>query len=121
MGNNKQPRVDFIELHILHHATEEWIFGVCMIEGLAEHGYSLNASQLYPRFHKLEKSGYLRRSERVVNGRLRKYYRATPAGRKYFRGEKKRLMELAGEALSEAEIQAVLRKRMERDRRKKGM
>jgi DNA-binding PadR family transcriptional regulator len=115
---NGKPSVDFVELHILHHAVEAEIFGLWMIEELAGHGYRLNASQLYPKLHRLEKSGYLKRRDHVVEGKLRKYYRATAAGRAYFRGQKKLLMELAAEALSARELQAVLESRLARDGRK---
>ncbi len=115
----KQPRVDFIQLHILHHATEQEIYGLWMIEELREHGYKLSASQLYPRFHKLQQEGLLKRSDRVVNGKQRKYYRATAAGARYLRQQKKRVMELAGEALSADEIRMVLEMRLSRDARKK--
>lgn len=117
--NGKQPRMDFIELHVLHHASEEEIYGLWMIEELAEHGYKINASQLYPKFHRLERQGYLRRRDRVIQGKRRKYYRATAAGRKYLESQKTKLMELAGEALSVDEIRAVLKNRQARDRRKK--
>jgi len=115
---NGKPHVDFVELHILHHAAEEEIFGLWMIGELAHHGYRLNASQLYPKLHNLEKLGYLKRREQVVEGKLRKYYRTTVAGRAYFRSRKRMLMELAGEALSAKELQAVLESRLARDRRK---
>lgn len=117
--NGKQPRMDFIELHVLHHASEEEIYGLWMIEELAEHGYKINASQLYPKFHRLERQGYLRRRDRVIRGKRRKYYRATAAGRKYLESQKTKLMELAGEALSVDEIRAVLKNRQARDRRQK--
>ncbi len=117
--NNKQPRVDFVELHILHHAEEQDLYGLWMIEELGEHGYKLNASQLYPKFHKLERDGFLKRFERVVGGKQRKYYRATAAGKRYFRQQKRKLMELAGEALSADEIRKVLEVRLARDGGKK--
>ena len=81
----KSLRLDFIELHILQHASEGPLYGLWMIEELAEHGYWLSASQLYPKFHRLQKKGYLKRSEQVVDGKLRKYYRITREGRAYFK------------------------------------
>lgn len=116
----KYPRVDFVELHILHHAQEQDLYGLWMIEELGRHGYQLNASQLYPKFHRLERNGLLRRLERVVHGKRRKYYRLTQAGRLYFREQKERLMELAGEALSAAEIRKVLEMRLSRDAGREG-
>jgi PadR family transcriptional regulator PadR len=72
----------FIRLHILHHAVDGELFGQWMIEELARHGYRLSPGTLYPLLHGLEKKGYLvSRMER--EGRTaRKYYRATPLGRK---------------------------------------
>jgi DNA-binding PadR family transcriptional regulator len=107
----KDFRLDFVELHILHHASEEPRFGLWMIEELRRHGYKIGASQLYPKFHRLEQNGLLRRRDEVVNGKLRKYYRATASGRRYLRQQKRRLMELVGEALSVEEIQELLRMR----------
>src|SRR5438034_8896845 len=69
-----------IRLHVLHHAVEEPIFGLGMIEELSRHGYRISAGSLYPLLHGLEKKGYLRAIE-VRNGRsMRKLYRATPLG-----------------------------------------
>src|SRR5437588_8074355 len=71
-----------IRLHVLHHAAEEPIFGLGMIEELARHGYRISPGSLYPLLHGLETKGYLKASE-VRNGKsLRKVYRATPLGRK---------------------------------------
>jgi DNA-binding PadR family transcriptional regulator len=115
----KDTHFDIIDLHILHHASEEPLYGLWMIEELASHGYRLSASMLYPRFHRLERDGRLRRQDKVVEGKLRKYYRTTPEGRRYFKQQKRRLMELAGEALSVPELQQLITKRAARDRRRR--
>jgi DNA-binding PadR family transcriptional regulator len=115
--SRKQPRVDFIELHILHHAGEEPLYGLWMIEELAGHGYKVGASHLYPKFHRLEQEGFLRRTERVIEGKVRKYYRLTVAGRKYLRDQKRRLIELGAEVLVAKEIEAMLHRRAARDER----
>jgi DNA-binding PadR family transcriptional regulator len=49
-----------IRLHVLHHAAEEPIFGLGMVEELARHGYRISPGTLYPLLHGLEKKGYLR-------------------------------------------------------------
>jgi DNA-binding PadR family transcriptional regulator len=110
--NRKRLAVDFIELHILHHASEEPIYGLWMIEELAHHGYRLSASQLYPRFHRLVRQELLDQRREVVDGKLRKYYVITARGRRYWAGQKRRLIELVSEALSRGELrQALVRKR----------
>jgi len=107
----KRLAIDFIELHILHHASEHPVYGLWMLEELAHHGYRLNASQLYPKLHRLYREGLLEQRSEVVNGRVRKHYRITASGRRYWRGRKKLLIELASEALSRDDIERALEKR----------
>ena len=88
-----------IRLHVLHHAVEEPIFGLGMIEELARHGYRISPGSLYPILHGLEKKGYLRTKE-IRNGRsLRKVYRATAAGRKALAAAKQKVSELFRELM----------------------
>ena len=71
----------FIRLHILYHASREPVFGLDLIRELARHGYSLSPGTLYPVLHRLEREGFLQAENQVVNGKFRKYYRSTKAGR----------------------------------------
>src|SRR5277367_559025 len=71
-----------IQLHVLHHAVKEPIFGLGMAEELARHGYSISPGTLYPLLHGLEKKGYLRASSQRNGKSLRKIYRATANGRR---------------------------------------
>jgi DNA-binding PadR family transcriptional regulator len=71
----------------------------------------LNASQLYPKFHRLERRGLIGHHKKVVNGKLRKYYQVTTRGRRYWASQKRRLIELVSEALSSSELRAALRRR----------
>ncbi len=88
-----------IRLHVLHHAAEEAVFGLGMVEELAHHGYRISPGTLYPLLHALEKKGYLRAAE-LRNGKsLRKVYRATPLGRKALRAAKGKVRELFGELI----------------------
>jgi DNA-binding PadR family transcriptional regulator len=88
-----------------------------MIEELRSHGYQIGPSQLYPRFHRLEHQGYLRRDNRVINGKVRKYYSLTAAGRGHLVEQNRRLIELGAETLSADEIRAMLEKRLSQVRR----
>ena len=88
-----------IRLHVLHHACEEPIFGLGMIEELARHGYRISPGSLYPLLQGLEKKGYLRSTE-VRNGKsLRRVYRATPLGHKALAGAKQKIRELFREVV----------------------
>lgn len=86
-----------IRLHILHHAAEEPIFGAGIMEELARHGYRLSAGTLYPLLHGLEAKGYLRSSEKRMGQRLRRFYRATPAGKRALAAARDKVRELFGE------------------------
>jgi DNA-binding PadR family transcriptional regulator len=107
----KRLAVDFIELHILHHASEAPVYGFWMLEELGHHGYRLSASHLYPRFHRLVRQRLLRQRREIVDGKLRKYYLLTSRGRRHWEGQKRRLLELVSEALTEAELRRVLEKK----------
>ncbi|CDQ41581.1 MULTISPECIES: PadR family transcriptional regulator [Virgibacillus] len=70
----------FIQIHILHHAKEEPIYGSWMLEELHEHGYEISAGTLYPILHNMEKDQLLNREDVNINGKIRKYYRITDKG-----------------------------------------
>ena len=88
-----------VRLHILHHAAEEEIHGAWMTEELARHGYRISPGTLYPTLHRLEADGLLESEQRVVEGRNRRVYRATEAGRKALAEDRRALQELAREVL----------------------
>lgn len=89
----------FVRIHILHHAADEPFYGAWMMEELAEHGYDVGPGTLYPLLHRLEADGYLSCEERVVEGRVRKYYAATAAGRDALAEARAKVAELAHEVL----------------------
>ena len=91
----------FVKIHILYHACREPIFGVEIAEELARHGYSISPGTLYPTLHRLEKEGYLRSSSKLVNGRLRKYYKATIKGKQVLEQSKRKIRELVTEVIEE--------------------
>ena len=100
---NAQPDIvrtfflGFIRVHILHHAAEEPIFGLEMIRELASHGYQLSPGTLYPLLHALEREGFLRAEQKVVEGKVRKYYRATRSGKAALAEALGKARELLGE------------------------
>ena len=86
-----------VQMHVLHHAAQEEIYGSWMIDELATHGYRLSPGTLYPMLHRMVDNGYLTaRSER--DGRtVRKFYSATAKGRE-------------GLALAQERVQIFVRK-----------
>jgi len=91
-----------IRMHLLHHAAEGPIFGQEMIDELARHGYRLSAGTLYPILHGMERQGLLRSRSTQYNGRVRRVYRATSAGRKALVEARSRVQELFGEMFEHA-------------------
>ena len=87
----------FIQVHILHHAKKEPIYGSWMIEELKRHGQEISAGTLYPIFHNLEKDGLLLSENQTVNGKIRKYYSITEKGLTVLREANKKIGELKGE------------------------
>lgn len=87
----------FIQIHILHHARKEPIYGTWMMEELKEHGYDISAGTLYPIFHNLEKAGLLNVQNQTVGGKVRKYYSITEKGISVLEQAKIKIGELTGE------------------------
>ncbi len=84
----------FIQIHILHHAKKEPFFGVWMMEELKEHGYQISAGTLYPILHSMETSGLLDKEDRLVEGKIRKYYKITESGDEVLQEAKEKAYEL---------------------------
>lgn len=87
----------FIQVHILHHAKKEPIYGSWMIEELNHHGYEISAGTIYPIFHNLEKDGLLTRESAVVDGKVRKYYKISEKGIAVLAQAREKISELKAE------------------------
>ena len=100
--DNKMLRdffLGFVKVHVLHHASREPIYGVWFIEELARHDYHLSPGTLYPLLHNLQAAGYLHREDRVVDGKVRKYYEITPAGAEALGEVRTKIQELVDEIM----------------------
>lgn len=69
-----------VRLHVLHHASQAPIHGAWMAAELERHGYRISPGTLYPALHRMETEALLASDKVVVSGRVRRVYRATPAG-----------------------------------------
>ena len=87
----------FVRMHILHHAEKGDLYGLWMIEELAHHGYTISAGTLYPMLHGLERKGYLKSHKKRIGRTYRRFYRATPKGRRALAVVRDRLNELFAE------------------------
>jgi DNA-binding PadR family transcriptional regulator len=97
-----------VRLHVLHHAEEGPIFGLEIIEELRRHGYEISAGTMYPLLHGLERKGYLKSRPESFEGRVRRVYRITAAGREALTMGRTKVRELFGELITEAEQKASL-------------
>lgn len=84
----------FISIHILHHAAKEQFYGSWMIGELNRHGYDMSAGTLYPILHALEADGLLTQDQRLVDGKIRKYYTITDRGQLVLAEARKQAYEL---------------------------
>jgi PadR family transcriptional regulator PadR len=90
-----------IKIHILHHAAQQPVFGLWLIDELGRHGYDISPGTLYPIFHSLERDKLLKSHEEIVNGKVRKYYRSTVKGRSTLNEAKMKVQELLNEMINE--------------------
>jgi DNA-binding PadR family transcriptional regulator len=89
----------FIRIHLLYHASKSPIFGLEMIEELKRHGYSLSSGTLYPILHSLENEGFLSSEQKIVDGKIRKYYSITKKGKQILNNARKQIQELIDEVM----------------------
>jgi DNA-binding PadR family transcriptional regulator len=100
--------VGFVRMHILHHAEKGDLYGLWMIEELGHHGYKMSPGTLYPMLHGMERKGYLKSRKKRVGRTYRRFYRATPLGRKALALVRMRLNELFEEVAKKRRTPARL-------------
>lgn len=86
--------IGLVRLHVLHHAAEESVFGLGMIQELGRHGYVLGPGTMYPLLHGMERKGWLKAERLLAKGHHRKVYVATKAGRKVLERARRQVREL---------------------------
>ncbi len=84
----------FIQIHILHHAKKNPFYGAWMIEELKEHGYDMSPGTLYPLLHSMESKGLLKKEEKTIAGKIRKYYQITTLGNEVLEEARRKAYEL---------------------------
>lgn len=84
----------FVQLHILYHAKNKPVYGAWMMAELKTHGYKIGPGTIYPLLNSMTASGLLERTEKNVNGKIRKYYGITPFGLDVFKDAGKKAAEL---------------------------
>lgn len=90
----------FVRIHVLLRAAQGPVYGLALLDELGQRGYALGPGTLYPLLHGLEETGCLVRENRVVGGRVRKYYLITPEGSRALSDARSKIRALVGEVLA---------------------
>jgi PadR family transcriptional regulator PadR len=101
----------FVKVHLLYHASQEPIYGSGISAELERHGYRLSPGTLYPVLHSLDDANFLEREDRVVGGKVRKYYRTTPLGDHALEEARGKILELVNEIMDDSRKHRPARKR----------
>jgi DNA-binding PadR family transcriptional regulator len=95
---DREIRLAFWKLHVLHHAGQGSVYGWWLLRELAAHGHHLSPGTLYPVLARMEANGWLRaRAARSPKGR--KSYTITAAGRRVLADVRAELDELHREVV----------------------
>jgi DNA-binding PadR family transcriptional regulator len=84
----------FVKLYALWRASQGETFGIQIIEEMRDLGFKVSPGTLYPVLHTLLEERDVTQTNRLVNGKIRKCYRATTKGRKEAEEVIKRLTSL---------------------------
>ena len=88
-----------MRLHILHHAAEQEVCGVWVMQELRRHGYEISPGTLYPMLHGLERKGYLHSTKERVGKTMRRLYSITSEGKTALGEAKEKVRDLYGELI----------------------
>jgi len=91
---DREIRLALWKLHILHHATRRPVYGLWLLEELAEHGHRLSPGTLYPALARMEKNGWIARTGDTAHARARRTFRTTSEGRRVLKMLRREVTEL---------------------------
>jgi PadR family transcriptional regulator, regulatory protein PadR len=79
---DREFRLGLWKIHILHHAAAHEVYGLWLLEELAEHGHRLSPGTLYPLLARMKAHGWLRETGSSPGRKARRSYRITAEGRR---------------------------------------
>lgn len=91
----------FWRAHILHHAAKAPVYGLWLIEELAEHGYRVSPGTLYPLLARMEANGWLASHQDVEGPKTRRVYQITDEGRDVLAEIRREIAELYREIVAD--------------------
>lgn len=95
---DREIRLALWKIHVLHHASKHAVYGLWLLDELAEHGHHLSPGTLYPMLARMESNGWIRSQDRT-RGRGRRNYRTTAAGRRVLAALRAELTQLYDEVV----------------------
>lgn len=98
-AEDREIRLGIWKIHILHHAAARDVWGMWLLDELAEHGHRLSPGTLYPALARMVRNGWLQRRKTSQHPRGRQLYRITPAGRELLRALRREVSELYREVV----------------------
>jgi DNA-binding PadR family transcriptional regulator len=110
---NREIRLAFWKVHILHHAAARPVYGRWMLDELAEHGHHVSPGTLYPILVRMESNGWLRSHSQGPRN-ARRSYRITPRGRRLLEALRAEIAELHREVVRGKEPRHATRPRRAR-------
>lgn len=87
------------KIHILYHAARREIYGLWLLEELADHGYRISPGTLYPLLARMEKNGWLRQTSTARSAKGRRSLVLTPSGKRVLRVLRSHVVELYREVV----------------------
>ena len=99
---DREIRLGIWKIHILHHAEGRDVWGMWLLDELAEHGHVLSPGTLYPALTRMERNGWLRRTGSAPYARARQTFRITPTGKRLLKELRREVMELYEEVVLDA-------------------
>jgi len=111
---DREIRLGIWKIHILHQAAAHDVWGMWLLEELAEHGHRLSPGTLYPALARMARNGWLQRRKTSRHPRGRQLYRITAAGRMLLRALRREVSELYREVVLSDESKPHAPKRSRR-------
>ncbi|NUP09998.1 MAG: helix-turn-helix transcriptional regulator [Polyangiaceae bacterium] len=79
-ASDREIRLGLWKIHILHHAAKQAVWGLWLLEELAEHGHKLSPGTLYPALARMEENGWIAPTSPAAGPRARRSFRITADG-----------------------------------------
>jgi len=92
---DREIRLALWKLHILHHASQQEVYGLWMLQELAQHGHAVSPGTLYPILARMARHGWL--AATPSRAKARRGYGITPKGRALLKQLRAEVAELHGE------------------------